>query len=443
MAYPYDGLYENEYDEEPERIFDPRLSPTHRGIPADLLIVHNTGKKVQHLRVMNPRTGQMGVDRHSVVVSIDGACRGNGTPSARASWGVYFGPQSPHNSCGMLDSSHPQTSTRAEIEALSQALDIIDNMPEWLSLQHYYIRTDSAYVVKTFSEWIQSWTENGGKNSRRKRPAHFGIIKKIHEHLDDMTYGGYGGLLFRFWQVPREENTEADALANEALDKEVGASKNAELAKPRILSISLDHYSFVDRKFGSLFTKIQASSVFQRVEDGQSAKRVLLEDPPPHAVLITDGALTRREYASVWDAVLKYIQQGGTAVIMGFVAGSVNQLSIKPFFAKAGLDWELGSYYRSMLVLNSQVVGANLVSKLLPVYCPKAVYLRNVKYSEAWYVTYGYSVTESLVSQGGDVLMAGESPVLLACVGQGKLGFVGDVQGEEGSEAAVLAMCGL
>lgn len=225
MAYPYGGLYENEYDEELERVFDPRLSPAHRRIPADQLIVYNSAKRVQQLREMNPRTSQMGIDRHSVVVSIDGACRGNGTPSARASWGVYFGPQSTHNSCGILDPTLPQTSTRAEIEALSRALDIIcDSISKDFSLQHYYIRTDSSYLAKTFSEWIQNWIENGGKNSEGKRPAYFGTLKKIHERLDEMTYGDDGGMQFKFWHVPREENKEADALANGALDKEAGAN---------------------------------------------------------------------------------------------------------------------------------------------------------------------------------------------------------------------------
>jgi hypothetical protein len=53
------------------------------------------------------------------------------------------------------------------------------------------------------------------------------------------------------------------------------------------------------------------------------------------------------------------------------------------------------------------------------------------------------SVTESLVFPGRNVHMAGESPVLMASVGQGKLGCIGDVNNETGSEAVVIAMCGL
>lgn len=127
----------------------------------------------------------------------------------------FFGPQSPYNSGGLLDSAHPQTSSRAEIEALSKALDIICNLVSTdFSLHHFYIRTDSSYVANTFSDWIQTWIKKKGKNRSGKSPAYFMTLMKIHERLEDMTYGADGGTVFRFWQIPREANKEADTLAN-------------------------------------------------------------------------------------------------------------------------------------------------------------------------------------------------------------------------------------
>lgn len=79
-------------EEGPKRTFDPLLSAAHYAIPEDELMVYDPAKGVQHLRHMNPRTCWMGVNRHTVVMSIGGACRGNGTPSARASWSVFFRP---------------------------------------------------------------------------------------------------------------------------------------------------------------------------------------------------------------------------------------------------------------------------------------------------------------------------------------------------------------
>ncbi|KAL6858471.1 ribonuclease H-like protein [Trichoderma novae-zelandiae] len=479
VSVGYVGLYWDEYGQGSKRIFDPQSSPLHRHVPADQLIVYNSTKRVQQLQEIHPYTNQISVDIPTVVVSIDGACRGNGTPAARAAWGVYFGPQSPHNASGILDAALPQTSTRAEIEALSQALDIIRNdVSRDFSLLHYRIRTDSSYLVQTFSQWIESWIDNGGKTSRGKRAAHFEVLKKIHERLDDMTYGDDGGMEFKFWLVPREENKEADGLANEALDQKPGATQRventkprvpipreenkkadafakealhkafaamntAENAKPRVLSVSLNHREFFDAMYGSLLTKIRAGSVFQRVEDADSAMHMLLEGPRPDAVLITDEALTSRKNALVWDAVLNYVRQGGTAVFMGHFSCFVKPLRIKPFFAKAGLQWESGSYHRTTLVLNSPVVGVGLASKLVPEYSQKAVFLKHAKPSDAWYVTNEKSVTESLVFSAESAHIAGESPVLMARVGEGKLGYIGDVNGEQGSEVAVLTMCGL
>jgi ribonuclease HI len=177
---PYKRPQGNEYDEGLERVFDPLQDDAHCGIPADQLIVYEPDREFQHIRYMIPSTGESFPLRLSIVVSIDGACRGNGTPSARAAWGVYFGPQSSHNSCEVLDLSLTQTSTRAEIEALSKALDIICNLVSSnLCLQYYtyYIRTDSAYLVNTFSRWIQTWIKKRGKNWKRKRPAHFDILR--------------------------------------------------------------------------------------------------------------------------------------------------------------------------------------------------------------------------------------------------------------------------
>ncbi|XXG99965.1 hypothetical protein Hte_006306 [Hypoxylon texense] len=213
------GSTYDKWGEEIEREFDPQCSLMHRDVPESRLVVYNPSKKVSQLQIKHPRTGAIELDKKTVVVSIDGACRGNGTPSARAAWGVYFGPNSPHNACGLLDPALPQTSTRAEIEALSQALEIIRTISaDDYSMLEFRIRTDSDYLVKTMSQWIEGWIENGGRKARGGPVAHFHVLKDIHERVDEMTYGDQGGMHFMFWHVPRTQNSEADALANRALD---------------------------------------------------------------------------------------------------------------------------------------------------------------------------------------------------------------------------------
>ncbi|KAI3336982.1 ribonuclease H-like protein [Xylariaceae sp. AK1471] len=212
--YPVD-----EYGEEIHRLFDPDLSRMHRRVPESQLITYNTAKQVSQLQIRHPRTNAIELDVHTLVIGIDGACRDNGKPTASASWGVFVGPGSRHNASGRLEAHLPQTSSRAEIEALSHALDTVRNIAASdYSLMHVKVVSDSEYLVNAMSKWIEGWIENGGVRSRRRPIAHFEKLKAIHERLSEMEYGDDGGIVVQFWHMPREKNQEADALANRALD---------------------------------------------------------------------------------------------------------------------------------------------------------------------------------------------------------------------------------
>lgn len=209
----------NEIGEDIMRLFVLDYSPLHRHVPKSQLITYTAAKQVRQLQEIHPRTKTVELDRFTVVVSIDGACRDNGKPTARASWGVYFGPGSRYNSSGRLSPDLPQTNSRAEIEALSRAIDTIRVFSHQdMTLQKIKIRCDSEYLCQAMSMWIEGWIENGGRRSNGRAVAHFDKLAEIHKMLDDMTYGDDGGLDFQFWHVPREENQEADRLANRALD---------------------------------------------------------------------------------------------------------------------------------------------------------------------------------------------------------------------------------
>jgi hypothetical protein len=204
-------------------------------------------------------------------------------------------------------------------------------------------------------------------------------------------------------------------------------------AKPHLLLISLNLEPWFDERYGPLLDKIFAKAITQRAKT-PDVVRLALSENKPSAILITDEALTTREHAQVWDAVLNYVREGGTAVCMGHFSSYVNFLDIKPFFAKAGLPWEVGAYLRAKVTLNEDTVGIDLEPSLPECYSQKALFLKNVEDAAAWYYPSEDEVIESLMTQ---------TPVALAKVGEGKLGYVGDVNKEEGSDAVVLAMCGL
>ncbi|TKW55779.1 Ribonuclease H1 [Colletotrichum tanaceti] len=201
------------------RLFDHRASDPHRLVPRSELVVYDPRKQVFGLQMYSWQRKGIVPDPGSLVVYIDGACRDTGTPAARGSWAVYFGPGSPYNRRGLLAPDLPQTGARAEIEALARALDALDDVARRHpagALLRVKIATGSEYLANAMSLWIGDWIENEGADARGRPVAHFAALRALHERLDDMTYGRDGGLDLMFWPIPREENGEANRLANQA-----------------------------------------------------------------------------------------------------------------------------------------------------------------------------------------------------------------------------------
>jgi ribonuclease HI len=160
------------------------------------------------------------VEKRSLVISIDGACRGNNKldPTSQASYGVYFGQSSPHNRCGCLDSRLPQTSTRAEIEGAIQAVEMIAQLDlRAESTTRVVLKTDSDYLHKSMTEWMFKWLTTGGVGSAGRQVEHWEYLLALHKRIMEVEYTKR--LRVQFWWVPREYNGGADGLANLALDR--------------------------------------------------------------------------------------------------------------------------------------------------------------------------------------------------------------------------------
>ncbi|KAI4946399.1 hypothetical protein J4E86_009104 [Alternaria arbusti] len=201
----------NKHEREIRRLYVPFEDPWSSSIPRSELVSYNTDMMISQLRMVDMCGPEPVPDYSSLVVFID----------ARASYGIYFGPDSPYNSCGLLDKSLPQTSTRAEIEAFRQALgSILAIIRKYPKLSRIKVATDSSFLVKAMSQWIKRWIENNGVGSNGRQVAHFQVLKRLHDRLvylenNDQT----GRREYQSWHVPRTMNREADALANKALDE--------------------------------------------------------------------------------------------------------------------------------------------------------------------------------------------------------------------------------
>ncbi|KAF7509222.1 hypothetical protein GJ744_008282 [Endocarpon pusillum] len=176
--------------------------------------------KLRYFQFLPGRPRQLWVEKKSIVVSIDGASRGNHNRdiTSRAAYGVYFGVSSPHNSYGRLANHLPQTSSRAEIEGVIQAIEAIAKID--LTGQRttkVVIKTDSEYLHKSMTEWISNWITTGGLRSNGEEVQHWNYLLALHKRIIEVEHAKRIRVLF--WRVPREFNRGADDLANRALDQ--------------------------------------------------------------------------------------------------------------------------------------------------------------------------------------------------------------------------------
>ncbi|PCD20109.1 hypothetical protein AU210_016765, partial [Fusarium oxysporum f. sp. radicis-cucumerinum] len=100
-----------------------------------------------------------------IFIAVDGACRGNGTPDAKAAIGVFVGETSSFNRSlfatpGTRD--EPNRRTERRIVALEQALEILRTKALGEEPLHkVVIKADSEYLVKGMTEWVFKWETTG------------------------------------------------------------------------------------------------------------------------------------------------------------------------------------------------------------------------------------------------------------------------------------------
>lgn len=93
-------------------------------------------------------------------VYCDGSALANGTNSSCAGYGVHFADE-PGNDISEPLKSGAQTNNRAEIQAVSRALDEIwHNLTEEKDKKSYQIKTDSEYVAKLLNDRYFAYTDD-------------------------------------------------------------------------------------------------------------------------------------------------------------------------------------------------------------------------------------------------------------------------------------------
>lgn len=163
-------------------------------------------------------------DWDQLVVFADGACRGNGTHSARAGFGFRFAPPFRDELGGISGrlelrgsdgNVYHQTSNRAELRAAIAVLQY--RAWEEEGFTRIIIAMDSEYVVRGATLWVKSWLRHNWMLSSGNGEAvkNRDLWEKL---LDMITRCHNRGLKVSFWKIPRAENVLADKLAKEGAD---------------------------------------------------------------------------------------------------------------------------------------------------------------------------------------------------------------------------------
>lgn len=152
--------------------------------------------------------------------------------------------------------------------------------------------------------------------------------------------------------------------------------------------------------------------------------------------MLTDAGITHRKHASVLRKLVNFAKRGGSVVLGGAFSSFVRPLDMNSFFEKSwGLTWKSGSYHRETFYRRSSHDLVKRSASLVSSYSMKALHVKDIQSDVAV-----YSPTEDSHLRTQQI---SESPVVHTRMGNGYLGYVGDVNYEEVSSKVILAMLGL
>ncbi|KAI4178554.1 MAG: hypothetical protein LQ346_007409, partial [Caloplaca aetnensis] len=185
-----------------------------------------------------------------------------------------------------------------------------------------------------------------------------------------------------------------------------------------------------------------ASVVSTREAKSAVAAQSLLATQSFKAVLIVDAGIAWPKNKPLQKQLASYGQQGGTILFCCLFSGFVRPPDMDSLWSVFGLLWKYGAYHRTTFYLSQRmknVLGQDRASRLLREYSMKTNHLKNVPDESRVYVPLEQSQTQSAVFPPSSVDER-QTPAALHKYGEGWLGFIGDVNNEQGTQLLLMAM---
>ncbi|WP_372861348.1 ribonuclease HI [Spongiibacter sp.] len=149
----------------------------------------------------------MSSSEHTVEIFTDGACRGNPGPGG---WGALLRSKGKEKS--LYGGERNTTNNRMELTAAIEGLRALKRPCEVV------LTTDSQYVRKGITEWMENWKKRGWKTAAKAPVKNADLWRELdalnaHHQIDWQWVKGHSG---------HRENEIADALANRGIDELTG-----------------------------------------------------------------------------------------------------------------------------------------------------------------------------------------------------------------------------
>ena len=145
------------------------------------------------------------IQKKTITIYTDGACKNNGKKNAIAGIGVYS--ENVYNISEKIEGR--QTNQRAELYAILKALELT-KIDDYSTV---YIYTDSLYSINCITKWIYGWINNGWLDKKKKPVKNKNIIQPIYN-----IYKKYSNI--RFIHIEAHTNkTDIHSLGNAKADE--------------------------------------------------------------------------------------------------------------------------------------------------------------------------------------------------------------------------------